>query len=305
VWLDGPGDGRIRGVSWVEGGNWMDDPWEIHEYTHVARDGSETLIGRGDAALDSDEVRLHANGDLAELVVEDTVFHRTREGKWTRFWAVDVVFIHLHYAPVPTGGRMERSERSWRHRAAPIHCRVSALDLQQQRMQTDCGWDRGPKLVFRRDSYDTPWVVDADATFAKNSPPEHRPFPDFVRATLTAVRITPAPGAAPWRDDIDQIEAMLGAPGVEQIARREFAVVNGKRIELPLDASEISRESWSLRGAWLDENGWPVVLWSEHPKSEHHGELRAQAFGAALRVHAQAVPGEDIRYAVYLELHPS
>lgn len=304
TWLDGPGEDRIRCVSWREGGNWMDEAWEIHEYTHVSASGKKTLIGRGTAALDSDDVHLYSDGDQAELVVEDDVFHRTPKGKWTLFRAVDRDFIHLHYSPVPGGGSMERTERSWRYGARPSPCRISALDLQRQRMDSECGWGGELKFVFRRDSYDAPWVLDPEATFAKMPPPERSPFPEFVRATLTAVRVTPAEGDARLPSDVDPLQVVLDKPSVEMIARREFEIVNGEPIELPLAAEPISRKSFSLTGAWLDENGWPVVLWSEHPEFKHHGKLRAQAFGAAVRVWAEAVRDEDTYYIVYLQFDP-
>jgi len=43
VWIDGPGDTRIRGETWVTASTW--DEFVVHQYTQVAPDGTETPIG--------------------------------------------------------------------------------------------------------------------------------------------------------------------------------------------------------------------------------------------------------------------
>lgn len=302
VWIDGPGDTRIRGVSWIEGGSWIDGPSEHHEYTEVVRWGADTLIGRGPAALDSASARLHEQGDRVELVVEDVVFRRTREGSWARFRALDVVFLYRHYAPLSSGG-MERAERSWRYHLRPIDCRILAFEPERHRMTSRCGGSPPVELVFERASYDAPWVVDPAATFAETPAPERTPFPESARVTLTALRI--APGAYPAAPaSYRSLERAIDEPGVERIAQRELTLETHEPIELALAAEGIQR-SWSLRRGWLDANGWPVVLWSAYPRFEAFGELRAQPWGAAVLVHRQRVPGEDASYAVYLELDPA
>lgn len=303
VRVDGPGGTRIRGDSWVEGGSWIDDPSERHHYTEVIRFGADTPIGLGPAALDSPGARLHEHGDQAELVVEDIVFRRTRAGSWERFRAIDIVFLYRHYAPLSSGGR-ERTERSWRYQLRHIRCWILAFEPQQQRMMSTCGLGGPVKLVFQRASYDAPWVIDPMATFAGTPAPERTPFPEAAQVTITALRIERAQDDWAPRATYQHLETALDEAGVERIARLDFELEKGQRIELPLAAERIQK-SWSLRGAWLDAQGWPVVLWSAYPPFEKLGELRAQPWGEAVLVHRQMVPGEDVSYAVYLELRPS
>lgn len=107
VWIDGPGDTRIRGDTWVKSSLW--DESVVFKYTEVAPDGTENPIGEGPNSLDIGRARLHEQGDQAELVVLGMIYRRDQSGHWSSFRAADYKFVYRYYA----GGVNGEGGDSW------------------------------------------------------------------------------------------------------------------------------------------------------------------------------------------------
>ena len=297
VWIDGPGDTRIRGDTWVESGLW--DQSVVYEYTQVAPDGTEIPIGEGPAALDIGGARLYEHDDQAELVVLGTVFRRDHSGRWSAFWAVDHSFVYRHYAT----GVNEQFGNSWYYAASGISCWITDLDPVEHRLVSACHFPASVQLVFRRASYDEPWALDQAATFAETPPPQRAHFPEMVQGTLTTVRIEPAGAAAALLVGSRRLEAALAEDGTRMLARVEFELVGEEATDVTV-VTEGYENRWRARGGWVDPRGWPVVFWSGHPLGSDEGfaEHRGQPWGEAWLVHSVRRHREDATYLTYLEL---
>ncbi len=156
VWLEGPGKSRIRGETWVTSSMW--DESVSHRYIEVAANAAETPIGEGPVDLERARARLYQHGDQAELVVMDHIYRRDRDGEWTVFRAVDEEFVYRHYASGPDS-------------ASGISCWIDELDPNGHQLISACNFPVDVRLVFRRSSYDEPWVLDPPATFAETPLP--------------------------------------------------------------------------------------------------------------------------------------
>jgi hypothetical protein len=297
VWIDGPGDARIRSHSWVEGGNWMDDPYDVHEYTLMERDGTETLIGEGPAPLDSGEARLYEHGEQATLVVRDIAYSPGPYGRWDRFRAKNRDFIHRHYAPF-THHPIHRFGQTWRSAFTGLRCRIATVDLARQRMVSACGSGvRSVNLVFSRKSSEHPWAIDPSATFALSPPPERAPFPEVAHATLTAVRVVPPKDFRALPIENYRLDATLMEAGAEIVAELDFELRRDEPVEVKLEVAAF-RQSWSLQGGWVAEDGRPVLYWPGY-------QLRAQPWRVSSLVYLSFVPRENASYLIYIELQPS
>ncbi|MCP5060690.1 MAG: hypothetical protein GY937_28670 [bacterium] len=296
VWIDGPGAARIRSHSWIEGGNWMDDPYDVHEYTLVERDGTETLIGEGPAPLDSKEARLYEYGEQATLVVRDIAYSPAPYGRWASFRAKDRGFIHRHYAPF-THHSIHPFGQTWRSTFTGLRCRIASVDLPLKRMVSACGSGlRSVNLVFSRRSPEDPWEVDAAATFAGSPPPERAPFPEAAHATLTAVRVVPPKDLRALPVENYRLDATMQEAGAEIAAEIDFEIRRDEPVEVTLETAAF-RPSWSLQGGWVTDEGWPVLYWPGF-------QFRAQPWGDAFLVHNSFVTRDDATYLIYLELRP-
>ncbi len=295
TWLDGPGDARIRCVSWTEGGSWMDDPYEVHEYTLVASDGTETLIGQGPAPLDADRVRLYQHGEQAELVVEDVAFRRTPRGRWPRFWAKDRDFIYRHYAPF-TDRSVKGTAASWQATYTGLPCTIADVDLRTQRLLSACGYDR-PKvqLVFTRATPDAPWKMDPEATFAQSPPPQREAFPEAVRASLTMLRVEPRLPLRRLPQAYQLLETARKEPGVTVASELEHVIGAGRTTDLTMITPAFTSR-WQVEGGWLDASGSPVVFWPDW-------KMIAHPWGQATLVHHGVAGSDNASYLLYVTLH--
>jgi hypothetical protein len=122
VWIDGPGDTRIRGEEWETSSGW--DSSVVHEYTQVAADGTETPIGEGPNALDIGRARLYEHDDQAELVVLGSIFRRDHSGRWSVFRAFDPSFVYRHDA----SGVNRQFGNSWYYASSGTTCWIADLD---------------------------------------------------------------------------------------------------------------------------------------------------------------------------------
>jgi hypothetical protein len=297
VWIDGPGDTRIRGDTWMKS-SMFDDSY-VHEYTQVAPDGAETPIGEGLRALDIAKARLYEHDEQAELVVLGKVFRRDHSGHWSAFKAADASFVYRYYA----SGITRELGDSWYSSASGITCWITDLDQYANRLVSACHFPARVSLVFRRASYDAPWVLDAEATFAKTPPPQRVHFPERVEGTLTTVRIEPAAAATALLAESRRLEPALAAAGTRIAAQVEFELVGTEHTDLSL-VTEGYENRWRVRGGWVDSRGRAVVFWADHPlgRSEGFAERRGQPWEEAWlleRVHRYK---EDASYLIYLEL---
>lgn len=297
VWIDGPGDTRIRGDTWSKAGVW--DESVVYEYTQVAPDGTEIPIGEGPVDLERAAARLYEHGDQAELVVLGSVYRRDRSGRWISFRAVDAGFVYRHYASGVTG----QAGDSWYYAAAGISCWIADLDPIEHRLVSACHFPARVRLVFRRASYDAPWVLDPSATFAETPPPQRQDFPNAARGTLTTLRVVPAAAAAALLERSRRLESVRGETGVRRVAQVEFELVGTEATDVSV-VTEGYENRWRARGGWVNTEGRPVVFWSDHPlgRDEGFAERRGQPWGEAWLVDSVRRHREDATYLTYLEL---
>jgi hypothetical protein len=299
VWIDGPGDTRIRGETWVTTSLW--DSSEVYEYTQVAPDGTETPIGEGPRQLDIAKARVYELDDQAELVVLGTIFRRDHSGRWSAFRADDANFVYRHYA----SGITQELGNSWYYEASGISCWIAGLDQARHRLVSACNFPETVRLIFRRASYDDLWVLDEAATFAETPPPQRIPFPEAARGTLTTVRIEPTGAVSALLERSRQLEPALAGAGSRMVAQIEFELVGSEATDVAVE-TEGYKKRWRARGGWVDSRGWPVLFWSVHPVGhrESFAKRRGQPWQEALLVQRSRSYGEDASYLTYLELRP-
>jgi hypothetical protein len=303
-WFPGPDGLRLRSRSWTEPGSWVDRPYRVHEYTAIdPRDGSERPIGQGSEPLKEDS--LHTSEGRAELVVGDRTFRRAAAGNWVGFEATGGGFLYRHWSPLP-GGVDEGGEDWWRFRSPRQSCRIRELAQQENRLVSVCGRhldESRPKvtLVFTRIDYESPWEIDAAASFAASPRPEHTPFPARVQGALVVLRAVPARPLRGLDPVYQRLVTAREQPGVEEVARVPFRLADGARLKLSV-ATGGYQDHWYMRGAWLDTRGRPVLFWSEQEANEGRGELFGVRFGASALAQHSAVPREQASYLVYLEI---
>jgi hypothetical protein len=161
------------------------------------------------------------------------------------------------------------------------------------------------RLVFRRASYDEPWVLDQAATFAGTPPPARARFPEMARGILTTIVIEPAGAAAALLERSRRLEAALMESGTRMVARVEFELVGTEATDVSV-VTEDYKNRWRARGGWVDTRGWPVVFWSDFPlaRAEGFAEHRGQPWGEAWLVDMAGLYREDVTLLIYLELQP-
>jgi hypothetical protein len=299
VWIDGPGDTRIRGDTWETTSLW--DSSEVHEYTQVAPDGTETPIGEGLRQLDIARARVYELGDKAELVALDKIFRRDHSGRWSAFRADDANFVYRYYA----SGTTQRLDNSWYYSASGISCWITGLNQATHRLVSTCSFPATVRLIFRRASYDDPWVLDEAATFSGTPPPKRIPFPDAARGTLTTVLIEPPEAVAALLERSRHLEPALAEAGARMVAQVEFELVGSEATDVSVE-TEGYKNRWRARGGWVDSRGWPVLFWSDHPLGhrESFAKRRGQPWGEALLVKRSRRYQADASYLTYLELQP-
>lgn len=296
VWIDGPGDSRIRGEIWRSPGLWDSDI--DHRYIQVAVDGTETPIGDGPQALDIARAKLYKHGDQAELVVMGSVYRLDRSGSWSEFRAEDGTFLYRYYA----NGRSSRPVgSSWYRESSGVSCYIVDLNHIGHRLVSDCNFPAAARLFFRRASYDDPWILDQATTFAHSPPPQHAPFPESARGILTVVGVEPAAAGAELLKG-SRLESALEVAGSRQLARIEFELAGTEPAEVSVVAEHFEEE-WLARGRWVDDQGWPVLFWSDRPRVYGgYTQRLGQPWDEAWLVDSGHRYREDVRYLVYLEL---
>ena len=296
VWINGAGDPRIRGETWVTPGSW--ESTVDNKYFEVASDGSETFIGNGPQALDIARARLYQHKGQAELVVLGSVYRRDRTGSWSEFRAEDGSFIYRHYVS-------RRSSRgvgsAWYASASGVSCYIADLNHIAHWLVSDCNFPASVSLVFRRASYDDPWVLDEAATFARSPPPQRAPFPEAVQGTLTVIRVEPIAADADLSKG-SRLETALEVAGMQHVQRVEFELVGTEPTDVSIVADNHKR-NWRVRGGWVDSQGWPVLFWADHHWA-HGGytDRLGLPWGEAWLVDYSQQHQKDVSYLVYLEL---
>lgn len=159
------------------------------------------------------------------------------------------------------------------------------------------------RLIFRRESYDAPWVLDQSATFADTPPPQRADFPQAAFGTLTTLRIEPAGDANALPEARRRLESALEAAHARVVARVEFELVGSQATDVTVGTEGYKRR-WRVRGGWVDDRGSPVVFWDDLPlgRSEGFSEHRGQPWAEAWLVDSARRHQEDILYLTYLEL---